>query len=171
MEPLFRVTGMPMAIPNGATRDIRFGLTVENGEPLFCVANNIVVAQIAHDLGRVLRLLNTGLAFQGSPEAMPDPLSDQEALAGWRRNTVLLSLLTMSLQDFAAKIIRHVLRGGILDDAGFTEIKEAGVRYLKNLNAEGLSIDQEAESVGQTINNFQQLADSIIAQGRDLDQD
>ena len=97
-------------------------------------------------------------------------MNDQEA-AGWRRNTMVLSILALSFQDFAARIIRHVLRGGALDDAAFAEFKAAGVRYLKNLHTEGISIEQEAEAFWQAIETFQQFADNIVAQGRDLDRD
>jgi hypothetical protein len=160
-----RITGVSQAIPASAEGDIFFFLLTENMEPFVFIANDQIATQIVDELRRAIGLLK--MATTGS--AVPFP--DQESSAGWYRNTVMLSLMTMCLQDFAGRIIRHVLRGGALDDAGFAAIKEAGVRYLKNINAEGLTIDQEAEAVGQTINNFKQIADAIITQGRNLEQD
>jgi hypothetical protein len=170
MEVFSRITGMSTAIPNVGTMDIRFALEVENGEPLLCVANNKVTAQIAHGLGQTLRMLNTALAFQGSNEIAPDPLSDQEALAGWKRNAVQMGLVVLSLQDFATRIVRHVLRGGTLDDVGIASIKDACIRNLKNIDAEGMSMNQEAETFGKAIENLQQFMNHIIAKGRDLNQ-
>jgi len=73
METLSRITGMPTAIPNGATRDIRFLLTVENGDALPCVANYGVAAQVASGLGAALDMLRMALAAQGAVEPVaPD---------------------------------------------------------------------------------------------------
>ena len=61
MTEFTRLTGMPQSIPNGATKDIRFVLSVEGGEPLACVATYGVAAQIASGLGTSLSFLTVDL--------------------------------------------------------------------------------------------------------------
>ena len=73
METIARVTGIPVAIPNGATKDIRFVLTVENGEDFLGVANYGVAIQVASTLGAALDLLRTGLTAQGEAVSIPAP--------------------------------------------------------------------------------------------------
>jgi hypothetical protein len=81
-----------------------------------------------------------------------------------------MGLVVLSLQDFATRIVRHVLRGGTLDDVGIAGIKDACIRNLKNIDAEGMSMNQEAETFGKAIENLQQFMSHIIAKGRDLNQ-
>ena len=64
-EPL-RLTGMPQAIPNGDTKEIRFVLSVSDGDPIICVADYGVAAQIASGLGTALRVLRMALAEEGA---------------------------------------------------------------------------------------------------------
>jgi hypothetical protein len=68
MTEFSRLTGMPQAIPNSGTKDIRFVLSVENGEPIMCVARYGVAAQIAGGLGTALRVLQMALDSEGAME-------------------------------------------------------------------------------------------------------
>src|SRR5262249_29884255 len=70
---LSRVTGIPAAIPNGLTKDVRFVLTVENGEDFLGVANYGIALQIASILGDALDLLRVGMDAQGGAVAIPAP--------------------------------------------------------------------------------------------------
>jgi hypothetical protein len=51
MVGLLQLTGMPQAIPNTVTEDVRFVLTVSAGNPIICVAKYGVATQIASGLG------------------------------------------------------------------------------------------------------------------------
>jgi hypothetical protein len=68
-----RITGMPQAIPNGLTKDIRFIMTIENGEPVAFVSHYGVAIQIASTLGAAVDLLRTGLTAQGEAVSIPAP--------------------------------------------------------------------------------------------------
>ena len=62
---------MPGAIPNGETKDIRFLLSVETGDPIFCVADYGIAGQIASTLGAALDLLRAGLIAEGAAVPIP----------------------------------------------------------------------------------------------------
>lgn len=68
MQTFQRLTGMPEAIPNGSTKDIRFALSIPDGEPILCVAGYGVAAQIASGLGKALDMLRAALTSQGAVE-------------------------------------------------------------------------------------------------------
>jgi hypothetical protein len=64
-EPI-RLTGMPQAIPNGDTEDIRFVLEVRDDNPIICVADYGTASQIASGLGSAIRLLRAALSAKRS---------------------------------------------------------------------------------------------------------
>ena len=49
---------------------------------------------------------------------------DNNQIAGWMRNAAQMTLLASGLQDFSIQIIRHILRGGTLDEDAFAKIVE-----------------------------------------------
>ena len=63
---MLRITAIPTAIPNGATKDIRFQLDIENSEPLALVANYNIATQIASTLGAAIDLLRIVLAAENA---------------------------------------------------------------------------------------------------------
>jgi hypothetical protein len=67
MAEFLQVTGMPQAIPNGLSKDIRFILSVSE-KSLMCRARYGVAAQIASGLGTALRMLRVALAAEGTVE-------------------------------------------------------------------------------------------------------
>ena len=68
MSEFSRLTGMPQAVPNANTKDVRFVLSVSEGAPIMCVANYGVAAQIASGLGSAIRVLRMALASDGTME-------------------------------------------------------------------------------------------------------
>ena len=68
MAEFLQLTGMPQAIPNGSSKDIRFILSVSEGESIMCRARYGVAAQIASGLGTALRMLRVTLAAEGTVE-------------------------------------------------------------------------------------------------------
>jgi hypothetical protein len=68
MPEFLRLTGMPQAIPTSNTKDIRFVLSVLDGEPIICAAGYGVAAQISSGLGTALRSLRVALAGQNAWE-------------------------------------------------------------------------------------------------------
>jgi hypothetical protein len=65
---LLHLTGMPQAIPNTETKDIRFALSVSEGEPVMCVAPYGVAVQISSGLGTATQVLRMALTAQGEIE-------------------------------------------------------------------------------------------------------
>ena len=52
-----QLTGMPQAIPNTVTEDVRFVLNVSAGNPIICVAKYGVATHIASGLGTAVKVL------------------------------------------------------------------------------------------------------------------
>ena len=75
-------------------------------------------------------------------------------------------LITMGLQDFAAKLIAHVSAGGTLDDNALASIRASCVLDLKNSDATGPSIEQQAEVFRKAIDDLEKLVDGAIQRGR-----
>lgn len=66
MPDPIRFTGMPQAIPDGNTEDIRFVLDVKDDSPINCVTDYEGASQIASGLGQALYVLRATLASKGS---------------------------------------------------------------------------------------------------------
>ena len=96
---------------------------------------------------------------------------NDEEVAGWRRNAALASLLVLSLQGFAGRIIRHIQGGGFLDDAALTAIKDDCITSLKNMQTTGLPIETEADVFREAIAHLEQIMDRTIAEARHVDND
>lgn len=95
MPEFLRLTGMPQAIPNAVTEEIRFALTVSDGDPIMCIARYGVATQIASGLGtaaKVLRMaLNTRQAWE--PVAT-EQLQDVQILKDQMSGQITLHLTT-----------------------------------------------------------------------------
>jgi hypothetical protein len=66
MPDPIRLTGMPQAIPNGITEDIRFILETGADNPIYCIADYGTASQIASGLGNAIRILRAAFAAKGS---------------------------------------------------------------------------------------------------------
>lgn len=56
-----------------------------------------------------------------------------------------------------------------MDDDAFADIKRGSIRELKNSEAMGLPIEQEAELLSEAVQEFEKLMDGAIAKGRNVD--
>jgi hypothetical protein len=93
-------------------------------------------------------------------------MDNQDHIRNLQESGMQLGMLALSLEDFSIQIIRHVLRGGVLDDEAFSEIKATAIRNLKNSAATGLSIEREAETFRKALEDFDKLMDDAILKGR-----
>src|ERR1035437_1115821 len=57
MPEFSRLTGIDQLFPNAETKDIRFVLSVSEGEPIICTASYGVAAQISSGLGTAIQVL------------------------------------------------------------------------------------------------------------------
>jgi hypothetical protein len=93
-ESFTRLTGMPQAIPNGDTKDIRFTLTTSEGPPLTCVARYGVIAQIAAGLGTALRVLQMALTSENATELVAVENLEDVHIQKDRWSDIVVLLLT-----------------------------------------------------------------------------
>jgi hypothetical protein len=96
---------------------------------------------------------------------------EEDEAARWRRTATQAGALIMAMQDFAIRILRRARRGHPVDDAALAEIRAATVRYLKNLQTMGLAIEDEADIIGQALEQLDQLIDTAIRQANELEDD
>jgi hypothetical protein len=146
--------------------DIRFTLRAEDGQPVACVAKSNVAAKIAYELGSALRILNTAIETQGTNRPLPDPLSDQQAIAGWKKTAIQTALMLLGMQDFAEEIVRHVSRGGTLKDSEFARLMKIATRNVKNMDVSGLPIEQQPKVIGDAIKNLEGMMNRLVIRGR-----
>ena len=60
---------------------------------------------------------------------------DEKAI-GWRQNTAVGNLVSLGLQGFAARIIRHVQSGRVLDVTAFAALKKESILDWENMEEE-----------------------------------
>lgn len=93
---------------------------------------------------------------------MPD---DQKRIANLQASVVRLGTILGALESFATEI----LAGARINPRLSTEILRAArdhsIQNLKNANVTGLSIDCEAETLRQAIEDAKQIMDRAIANG------
>jgi hypothetical protein len=95
MSDFLPITGMIQVTPNSNTRNIRFVLSVSEGQPIMCVASYGVAAQIASGLGSALRILRMVLASEGAIEPVaPETLSEVHIQRGTFDESVVMELRT-----------------------------------------------------------------------------
>ena len=85
-------------------------------------------------------------------------MTDEDKTA-WMRNAAVLSAAVFGLKAFAIKILTEISP----NDEIVTKIRNECVLELKNTDVFGLSINQEAEFLGQAIKVLEQLLDMTIA--------
>ena len=68
MSEYLHVTGLHYATPNTETKDIRFALSMSEGEPIMCAASYGVAAQISSGLGAAIQISRMALTAQRAME-------------------------------------------------------------------------------------------------------
>jgi hypothetical protein len=104
-----RLTGMPQAIPNGSTEDIRFVLEVRDDNPIYCVVDYGTASEIASGLGIAIHLLRTALSAKGSvvpvsAEHLSRVYVDRDLLSGDVVMTVTTAAGAQSLFRFPTQV-------------------------------------------------------------------
>lgn len=95
-------------------------------------------------------------------------MADDQYVANLRQSAMMLGMVVLSLQDFAALVIGRAHAGGALDDAALDEIRSVALDNLRNSEAGGLPIKAEADAFGQALVQLDQLIVGAIKRGRDL---
>jgi hypothetical protein len=93
-------------------------------------------------------------------------MSVKEYITSLETNAMVLGIVSISMKDFASQIIRHVQNCGTLDDAGIAVLKATCVRNLKNIEPEGVPLEQEATALNEALVLFQQMMDDAVGCGR-----
>lgn len=96
MAEFLRLTGMPEAIANTVTEEIRFVLTVSDGEPVMCTARLGVATQIASGLGNAAKVLQGALSARQAWEPFaPEQITDIQITKNPLTDQVVLHLTTV----------------------------------------------------------------------------
>jgi hypothetical protein len=92
-------------------------------------------------------------------------MDDKEILQNAKRSATQAGMITLALQNFAAQLIKHVRNGHLLDDADLATFRDNCIRDLKNSTLTGMSLEDEAETFRQAVENAKKLLDGAIARG------
>jgi hypothetical protein len=93
-------------------------------------------------------------------------MDDKQILQNANRSATQAGMIVLAFLDFAAKLIKHVRSGHPLDDASLAALRDNCIRDLKNSTMIGMSLEEEAETFRQAIENAEKLFDAAIARGR-----
>ena len=85
----------------------------------------------------------------------------------YRRNmqqsAAALGHVAMSLQHFSVMLIRIGLDAGVLDAGTLARLREETIRSLKNAQTFGISMEMDADAVGQALGMLGLMIDAAIA--------
>jgi hypothetical protein len=90
---------------------------------------------------------------------MGDPV-----IANMRKSISRLSCLVLGMRDFAALILAR----STIDSDALEKIRASCIINPKNLETVGLGVDDDAEIIGQTVRDLEQLIDAAIADARKI---
>lgn len=76
-----------------------------------------------------------------------------------------MGLAALGMQNFCKSLIMHGRRGGKFDADGLAAIREGTINAAKNTTSDNLSLEQDAEIVGKTVRDLEQLIDRCIVEG------
>jgi hypothetical protein len=72
------------------------------------------------------------------------------------------------MQELATRILACSASGNPIDSDALEKIRASCVISLKNLETVGLSVDDDAEIIGQAVRDLEQLIDATIADSRKI---
>ena len=78
-----------------------------------------------------------------------------------------LSVVNVCMSEFTASLIRHNLKGLIVDDAFLADAKAQAIAKAKNTGLEWMKAD-EAETLNYAVAVLEHLIDLSICSGRNL---
>lgn len=93
-------------------------------------------------------------------------MDDKQILQNAKRSATQAGMIALAFQNFAGQLIKHVRSGHPLDDASLAILRDNCIRDLKNSTITGMSLEEEAETFRQAIENAEKLLDGAIASGR-----
>lgn len=93
-------------------------------------------------------------------------MDDKQILQNANRSATQAGMIALAFQDFAAQLIKHVRSGYPLDDASLATLRDNCIRDLKNSTILGMSVEEEAETFRQAIENAEKLLDGAISMER-----
>jgi hypothetical protein len=82
-----------------------------------------------------------------------------------------LSVVNVCMAEFTASIIRHNLKGSVVDDKFLDLAKERAIHHAKNMEINPLGKADEAEALGHAVAILDHLIDLAICSGRNLAKD
>ena len=77
------------------------------------------------------------------------------------------AVTSIGLGIFIQRLVRHVAGGGALDEEALRTLGRAVAFEVKDAESLGLPIEQEAEAIGQGVEELQRVLDVTVARLRD----
>jgi hypothetical protein len=86
-----------------------------------------------------------------------------EYITSLETNAMMFGIVSLSMKYFAEQIVRHVNSGGTFDNARFVALRAECMRYLKDIAAQGATLEQEVAALNEALIMFQQMMDDVMA--------
>ena len=83
-----------------------------------------------------------------------------------QQSAAALGLVAMSLQQFSSLLIRIGLEAGSLKPEVLEALREQTIRGLKNSQAVGISMETEADTIGQALRMLEPMIDEAITEAQ-----
>lgn len=83
-----------------------------------------------------------------------------------QQSAAALGLVAMSLQHFSSLLIRIGLDGGALQPDVLALLREETIRGLKNSQTVGISMETEADTIGQALRMLEPMIDEAISEAQ-----
>lgn len=90
-------------------------------------------------------------------------MASPEYVENLKSSATRLGIVALCMEDFAAQIIQHVLKGGELNDAALLSLKKNCLHNLK----QRLPINHEANEFSPAALHLETLMSSAIARGKE----
>lgn len=88
---------------------------------------------------------------------------DEAHIQNLQRSAAALGFVAMSLQHFSSLLIRIGVEGGVLEPEVLTALRDQTIRSLKNSQAVGVSMEMEADTIGQALGILESMVDQAIS--------
>lgn len=91
---------------------------------------------------------------------------DDDYKRNMQQSAAALGHVALSLQQFSVRLMRIGLDAGVLDAETLALLREEAIRDLKNAQTVGVSMEMDADAVGQALGMLGPMLDAAIADAR-----
>lgn len=91
---------------------------------------------------------------------------DDDFKRNMQQSAAALGHVAMSLQHFSVLLMRIGLDAGILTPDTLARLREEAIRGLKNSQTDGVSMEMDADAIGQALGMLGPMLDAAIGDAR-----